>query len=717
MRSFNDCSINNWNTRNILIIILSAQISMIGLIALDELGLHVPLLRQFVGFFYITFVPGILLLQFLNVKQLDGTKTILYSLGLSLWTVMILGLLMNSFYPFLGVNQPISLLPLLATISSVVIFLCAIIFIRDNGILDIKINYKYDQPFRAFCLLLIIPIISILGAHLVNINANSAILLVLILVISVIFIVITVSNQIDTKVYPFLIFSLALSLLFHNSLISGYLVGYDINFEYRVSEFVKLNGIWDYSIYSNLNSVLSIVILPNIYSIILDIDGIWVYKLVYPFCFAFVPVGLYRSYKDQFGSTIALSAVLYFISLLYFYIGISSRQLIAEIFLMLVIVIMFSDRKVARTQNKLLFIIFSSGIVISHYGLTYLCLGIFLISLAFIYIFFHKDLSYGVLYPLNVFLFMIMGLSWYMFVSSSSSFTTLVSFGNNVISSIFIDILNPTSNQALSSLSRDEISVLNDILKYLYYISMFFILVGVADTVVKIWLKKYEYNYIYALFSISCFIILLLSVTMPNVNHMGINRVYHILLFILSPVFIIGGLKTFELINIKGSKTINLLTIFISIFLLFNSGFVNEILNDNPKSISLSPYIDSTRFNQMEAFGATWISNYSLCNSTLYGDEYATKTLASFIHLQCQDTVLYSFKIRETLNNNSYVFLRSWNINTNEIFVQEYYSRVVYKNFHTNLEQYFSSNAQGHHNEIYTNGGSKLYFYRTLDTI
>lgn len=713
MRSFIDFSINNWNTKNFLIFILSAQISMIGLIALDELGLHVPLLRPVVGFFYITFVPGILLLRFLNIKQLDGTKTILYCLGLSLWAVMILGLLMNSLYPLFGVNKPISLLPLLATISSVVISFCAIILIRDNGIPDLYVIYMDNQPFRTFYLLLI-PIISIFGANLVNINTNSSLLLVLILLISAIFIGTTVNNQIDTKVYPLIIFSLALSLLFHNSLISEYLVGWDIHFEYRVSEFVQLNGFWDYSIYSNANSVLSVTLLPSIYSTILNIDGIWVYKIIYPFCFAFVPVGLYRSYKDQFGSTIALLAVFYFITVATFFneVIFLARQLIAEIFYMLVIVTMFSDSKERGPHFKLLLIIFSSGIVISHYGLTYLYLGISLISLAFMYIFFHKELSHDALSPLHVLLFAVMGLSWYIFISNSSSFSTLVRFGDHAINTIFAELLNPASNQALNILTRDEISAIYKILKYLYYISQFFILVGIVDILVKMRLKKYRYNYIYASYSLSCFIIFLSNVIIPNFNVMNIHRIYHLLLFILSPFTIIGGLKTFKLINIKRPGAIKLLILYISIFLLFSTGFVNEVLNDHPKSISLSPYLDSTRFNQMEAFGATWISNYSVCNSTLYGDEYATKTLASFFHLECGNIVLYSFKMGKTLTNNSYVFLRSWNINEQELFCQEFHSTVVYKNFYTNLEQFFISNAQGHHNEIYNNGGSQLYFYQ-----
>ncbi len=64
------------------------------------------------------------------------------------------------------------------------------------------------------------------------------------------------------------IFTVALALLLHTSLISMHIWGWDINQELYISNLVIQNSAWDFSIYSNINAMLSIVMLVPIFSII-----------------------------------------------------------------------------------------------------------------------------------------------------------------------------------------------------------------------------------------------------------------------------------------------------------------------------------------------------------------------------------------------------------------------------------------------------------------
>ena len=48
-----------------------------------------------------------------------------------------------------------------------------------------------------------------------------------------------------------------------------------------------------------LSAMLSITVLPTAYSLILNLDPVWVLKLIYPVLFVFVPLGLYQLFKSR----------------------------------------------------------------------------------------------------------------------------------------------------------------------------------------------------------------------------------------------------------------------------------------------------------------------------------------------------------------------------------------------------------------------------------
>jgi len=127
---------NDLELNNFLSVILSIQLAIWGLVGLDAVGLQIPILRQFIGFIYLIFVPGILILRILKIHNLGNIETLLYTVGLSIITLMFTGFFMNMIYPFFGIPGPISLTPLIITISALVLVLCALSYIRDKDFTD-----------------------------------------------------------------------------------------------------------------------------------------------------------------------------------------------------------------------------------------------------------------------------------------------------------------------------------------------------------------------------------------------------------------------------------------------------------------------------------------------------------------------------------------------------------------------------------------------------
>ena len=296
--------INTWRAKKSLRIVLSIQLAILGLIGLDALGLSIPILRQLTGFIYLTFVPGILILRILKLHKLGNIETLLYTVGLSIATLMFTGLFMNAVYPIFGINKPISFVPLMITLSIVVLFLTILSYLRDKNFAEPELIDTGDLSSPMVLFLFLLPLLSILGSQLVNSYHNNVLLIILIPILAIMPLLVSF-NKLPKKLYPLAVFVISLSLLCHSTLISKYIWGWDINIEYYFANLVLANSSWDISIRSNINAMLSIVMLAPIYSLILDMNLTWVFKIVYPLLFSLLPLGLYKIYNEQTNSKIS----------------------------------------------------------------------------------------------------------------------------------------------------------------------------------------------------------------------------------------------------------------------------------------------------------------------------------------------------------------------------------------------------------------------------
>lgn len=748
----NPLQINDWEIKKFLKIVLSIQLAMWGAIGLDAVGLQIPIIRQLIGFVYLIFIPGITILRVLKLHKLGNIETLLYTVGLSITTLMFTGLLMNMVYPFLGISGPISTIPLIITISAVVLILCVLCYVKDKNFSDpsfIDIRSVLSPPAL---FLGMIPFLAIFGTYLVNFYQNNILLIFMIVVISATVILIGYDKFIPIKLYPLAIFVIAISLLFHNSLISMNIWGWDIQYEYYVSNLVMANSLWDSTIPLTVNAMLSIVMLVPIYSDIFGMSPVWVLKIIYPLLFSLLPLGLYRVFQKQTNDKIAFLACFFFVSInpFYFEMLALARQQIAELFLVLLILLII-DKNMNKVNRSILLIIFGISLVVSHYGLSYIFMGV-LISAWLLLVLsenpeirqlmnvFHSKYNRDIeeKYTGNpilskikdttitstfVLLFVVFTLTWYMNISSSSSFNTIVHIGNHIVSSIYTDFLNPEAAQGLKiMLAKPQLGIISQISRIINYLNQIFIIIGVS---VLLQPKIMRFEKEYAMFSFVNLGILFAAISVPFfASALNMTRLYQITLIFLAPFGIIGGVAIFRTINkIVGAawtdesmrRSVKVLSVYFVIFLLFQTGLVYYMVQGHSGSISISreginkygsaedkaSFYTGLNVFEQDVFSARWFDRSvdQGVDTRVYVDYISNHPLIGYGMMPGHNQILSG--TTTTIEPGAFVYLGYPNVIEN--VARKRSEGVPFFN-PTELSPFLMSI-----NKIYVNGGSEIY--------
>jgi len=394
----NPLEANDWDIAAFLRLIASLQVCVWLLLALDAFGLHVPILQELFVLIYLLFVPGIILLRVFKLHNLNPIEGLLYTVGLSVTTVMLTGLFMNTVYSHF-IPRPLSLFPFIVTMSVVVAVLCLLCYRRDRAFsrpTDIDIHALWSPVTLGLCLL---PFMSIFATHWYNISGTSVGIIITLLAVAALILVCGFTSWIPRRYYGLVVLVAAIALLLYNALITNYIWGLDIQSEYTAAQLVISNGFWGTpplltQASMDVNSVLSVTMFAPLVSIATGMSLTWVFKLIFPLLFALVPLGLYRLWQKQTSHRIALFGVFYFMVTFSFYTEMLSmaRQELAELFLVLLLLLIV-DRKMDRTPRVALFGLFGLSLIVSHYALTYVFLFCLVLALFVVAFTKHYDLS------------------------------------------------------------------------------------------------------------------------------------------------------------------------------------------------------------------------------------------------------------------------------------------------------------------------------------
>jgi len=687
---------------------------LIDLHLMDFAGFNIPsFLIQFCGFICIAFFPGLIILGILKFDKLSISECGLYSVGLSCFFLMFIGLIINNLYPILGISKPLSIEPLAITVL-IAFFLLYSICCKINPlyvpfVLGNSTFKGINSPYMIIMLLL--PILSVIGAFLVCFHNSNIVLLILIFIISMVPILVAY-NKINEKYYALTIFLISISLLYHNSLSSLFLQGSDLHLEYYFANIVFLNCKWDPTIEANTNALIVDTLLAPILARLLFIDLAWIFKIVYPFIYSLIPLGLYTIYRNYNSSRIAFFSCFFFVSFIGYYTSIlvHGKQMIAEFFFVLIFLSAYCIA--TGIKQKFLMLVFSMSLVASHYAISY----IFIFILVFSIIIFYISICVGIriqegknLIRINyITFFAIFALSWYLYLAGSNSLKDMALVWQHVISSIFSSFFNPVEGGVMYWVNR-ELTLSWEITKLLTYIYQVFIFLGLFSLFIKKMQNKKVTNTSgeFMLFAIACFILLLAGILLPSLIGRGsisFGRLFSFVLIMISPFGVIGIKNLIEYL-IKSTNFVSNLdfkfskrsmfryfSLYFSIYLLFSSSLIPELIqeiNGNEYSTSMSiskPRIEinGTTEEKITYYGdvcreedvlsAYWIGKFRQKGTNIFVDgQESSQILTSY-------GMIYEniYPLRPPLGldkiTNNYIYLRKINYIDNILCI-DYWTR------------------------------------------
>ena len=691
--------INDWPIRQFNLLVLSVQLALILFLGLSALGIHLTVLQIIVGFVYLTFIPGFLILRIMRVHHINNTEAVLYAVGLSLSFLLLVGLLINSGYPLVGIAQPLSGISLNMSLISVTLILTLICRISDPGYPVKKATTYESLPITGILIILMLPILSIAGVLLFNHSQNNIILLIMIPLLAMVVLIAAMGKIITRDLFAFTIFIIALSLLLHRTLVTENLLGWDIRLEYLIYKVTDQSGFWDSTAgFINYASSLTIAVLPTIYCKFMDITGVWFFKMIYPLIFSLVPAAAYAIYRKFMAPANALLAAFFLIAFPSFFITGTelAKQGFALLFMILFVLIM-ADSKMK--QNRILIaIIFMASLVFSHYGASYLWFIYLSIVLVIQLILTRLNITYNSEYagkavttalsPANTItigiftLFIILNYLWYVSVSQGVMFSSVILWGRDIYSHLD-DFLNPASTDmnVLKQIGFADISSRSWQYALAAGISWFtriILVLGFVAMVATLARRKVSsYSPVLLAISFAGMISLLLTF-IPYLTTGGFSseRIYFISLLFISPFFVLGfdflfgWLKKWYLSNtVNNISRATMLTI-LMIYYLFQVGWVFQVTGAEPSSFSLSNKVDHARFSKGEEVSAQWLtSNIGAYSSAVYADKIGGVVFRAYpgsLHSEVLGGMNFAKTLSEFSNysrnivipRDSYIFLR-----------------------------------------------------------
>jgi uncharacterized membrane protein len=716
---------NDWPKQKCLLAVLLLQLFVWSSIIVDESFFPLPIIRPSLIFLMLTFIPGYLLLRCMRLHRLGAIESFLFAIGLSVFFLMFTGFLLNFLAPLFGFHTPITQVPLLVFITVLIMVLCIITAIWDDFGYQGKINfYGKDLHSPAVLVLFLLPFLTIIGTYLVNFRQNTVILWVVLVAVVIIFLL-AGFEVIPRKYFPLVVFIIGIVLVWHNSLISMYITGSDIQEEYHFASLVIQQGIWDSNIQANINAMMSIVMLCPIYSVLLKMDPTWVFKIIYPFFFSLVPLGIYRVIQKQSGPMCGLVSIIFIFSVGTFFTLMLHvmRQQIAELFLVLLLLLMVNSA-IPPVKRGLLAIFFMAGLIVSHYGLAWIYIFIFCLTVTLIYLvkFLHKESLYRrqFITVLFVSLYINMNLIWYSFITVSTLTSQLSTQFETIQARLFSSFFNIQGSQPAMIIEGGVVTPLHIISKSLHMCTLVLIAIGIFLAVTWLVFQKKPgcslFYQEYTLTSFSNFITLGAGFVIPSLFMFSTTRVYQIVLIVLAPFSIVGGIAImntisrvvrFHWISIRKNQ-MRFFCLFFVFLLLFGTNLIYEAARDRSDSISISQkrIIEhgsrgdlinyySTNFLEEEFFSAGWLGRQRGPNTTVTADLPAELTpLASYGGILFSEPL-----VPDLLPDDSFVYLRYINLNNQIVGGPDERSYFLM----ADMQPYL-----GGKNSIYSNGKSTI---------
>jgi uncharacterized membrane protein len=665
-------------------------------------------------------LPGYLMMLMWSKFTVEPIKlaSIIYVVALSLAFLMLTGLIINTVGPIIGISRPLARIPILIIIN---IFIAAAIYItaRSNELRLPKLGFNFS--FNRFDVGLIIYsstllISSVAGTQILNNGGSNLVTFIteLGLALSVL-LPIVLFKKIHRQILPVLIFLISLSLLLSYSMRSNYLMGWDIHQEYYVFQLTNIAKHWSSSKFTSpYNACLSITILPTIFSSLLHISGIYIYKFIFQIISSFIPVIVYiysRNIFRKYDDRLAYLSALLLASQTWFFIQAAAllRQQIALFFFGALLLSLF-ERK--QYRSRALPIIFATSLILSHYSTAYVVFALLSIYIIILTITNKRDhklvsLPFVVIFFLTAFLWQAQitktsqhfistlgqtivslpeslnenniksGIDQSAFSSgnqdtsknaakayssttksyhySGSDFYNSTTYSNYVpiptIPLIVEPKVMPLVANALTFISRVSKYLLTEILA-LYGLVVFYIYK------IKNKNNKDSPNFKYFILTLSSLILIFVLIILPELKFdYNLTRLYTQSLIFLAPLTVYGGLNLFKKI---GTRAYMLVAVILLVFMLYSDGLIAFLVGGatpitiTNKSQDYQYYY--TKYGEITA--AEWLGEHYDKNNPINADELSGLILIAYGNIPSINPSI----VPTTITKNSYVYLSNTNL-------------------------------------------------------
>ncbi len=540
--------------------------------------------------------------------------------------------------------------------------------------------------------LTLLPLISVLASIYA---ARDALLVTYLLVgLTAFLVVLRMPTESEDKLFLVAVSCVCLSLFLAASLASPNITGQDINAEFYLFQQVLMNGGWHTAIgtgtTSRFNTALSITILPAIINIESSIDGVLIFKLLFPILYSMVPIVLYKIYRQFLGPRGAFMSVFVFMADPTFYTEMLQlgRQMIAEVFLVLLLLVAISKRKESRTHaGSLLTLILLLGVVTAHYSIAYVFLFLMIASLLIARV---SSRVEGLWDSGILLAYLVLMVGWFLLVTSGTALFDLATYLSMVGTGIGNDLLNPAARPTLVQnalfLNAPEPGLLHVLSRASQYVAVASIAVGFL-IFLRGKKKTVAERQMLPMMAIS-FGIVFAAAGIPFFGGiLNFSRFFHLALIFISPCFFIGvqwvTSKLRELspprlrVRIPGARG-SVPAALVFLYFIFTSGWVWAVIQD-PYPISI--VLDGQRMRNssdlafvqgyygwyivpQDAASASWLRTFGSPNQAVCADDSSTyHVLASYGGRDPNDTnLVYVFEYGNcAFSRNEYLYFSEFN--------------------------------------------------------
>jgi len=544
----------------------------------------------------------------------------------------------------------------------------------------VEASTRGSEPVWLLSLAAVLPCMGVLAGYFVN---HDLLLLVYFIVGLTVFVAhFRLSETFADWFFPIFLVSIALSLLLSGALINDYIPHSDMLGEYTLYLQTLQVGFWQSQTALLYNSALSVTVLPLIFSKIASIQGSFVFRVIYPCLFAIVPLVLYRIYRKIVSPTAAFISVFVFLSFTSTYFEMLSlgRQMVGELIMILLLWLLLTPRFRKNRSGAILVVLLTTGLVMSHYSLALIYLGVITFSYILSRVFTKfSDAANSNLLVISI----VTAAAWFLLAAGGIVLHTAINMSTVIVSSL-ADFFTPGSRpgELYSALGTSEVnySFLHLTNRGIQYLVLFCIIVGFV-TFVRRKPSQLGREAIIPLMTAAMFL-LVGAVALPFVGStLKITRIYSISLLFLSPCFyfgtnaitsVLGKIWTRVTRNRVRIKTRWLVpSAILFLYLIFTSGWVWAVTSDTPTSLVLDlrhmANYSKDPTVQLEYYGyyiqsqdvaaGIWIKTYGNGGS-ICADEKAQTTVVILYGGERQGPDLYR---PQTCGQASYVYVSVMN--------------------------------------------------------